>query len=149
MEKVVLISCSSKKEDREMKAEHIYTSELFIRSLQYARHLNSNKIYILSAKYGLLNLDTIIQPYDVTLSYVTPKDRRPGLKVLNPYENKQWANNVLNQLREENIDINNTKFIILAGKSYFENLIPLMTNYELPLDGLKVGERLQFLGGKI
>lgn len=51
--KIGLISCVSKKLNCKTKAKDLYTSPLFKYSLAYARKLNPDKIYILSAKYGL------------------------------------------------------------------------------------------------
>lgn len=36
--------------------------------------------------------------------------------------------------------------IILAGDKYRRGLLPHLTSYELPLEGLRIGEQLQFLG---
>lgn len=49
-------------------AKDMYVSDLFKKSLEYARRLNPAKIYILSAKYGLLELDDMIEPYEITLN---------------------------------------------------------------------------------
>ena len=63
MKKVVLISCVSKKLDRKAKAGEIYISPLFKYNLRFAKLLNPNKIFILSAEYGLLNLDQEINTW--------------------------------------------------------------------------------------
>jgi len=57
MAKIVLISCSSKKSAHKSKAKNLYISTLFRLSLAYAKKLKPDKIFILSAKYGLLNLN--------------------------------------------------------------------------------------------
>ena len=48
----------------------MYQSPLFKYSLKHARKLNPDNIYILSAHYHLLDLETEIETYDVTLGYV-------------------------------------------------------------------------------
>ena len=85
MEKIVLISCGSKKMNKRTKAKDMYQSPLFKHSLEYALKLNPDKIFILSALYGLLDLETEIEPYDVTISNVSKQNRlkKPQLKVLN------------------------------------------------------------------
>ena len=57
MKKVTLISCVSKKLDLKSKAQDLYQSPLFKKKLAYAEQINSDEIYILSAKYGLLKLN--------------------------------------------------------------------------------------------
>ena len=61
MAKVVLISCVSKKLLHKSMAQDLYVSPLFQKNLQYAKSLNSDKIFILSAKYGLLKLNEEIE----------------------------------------------------------------------------------------
>ena len=63
-------------------------------------------IYILSGKYGLLNLQTIIDPYDYTLS------KKP-VKVL-----KEWAFMVNEQLLQNHI----TEAGIFCPKNYYQFL---------------------------
>jgi len=49
MKKIVLISCVSKKLHHKSKAQDLYVSSLFLKNLQYAKSLNPDKIFILSA----------------------------------------------------------------------------------------------------
>ncbi len=65
--KIVLISCSSNKSNFQNRAKYLYASPLFKYSLTYAESLNPDKIYILSAKYGLLDLDDKVTSYNKTL----------------------------------------------------------------------------------
>lgn len=62
MKKIVLISCVSQKRSHRSKAKDLYISALFKKNLAYARRLNPDAIYILSAKYGLVDLETEIDP---------------------------------------------------------------------------------------
>lgn len=68
MRTIVLISCVSKKQAHKAKVKDLYISPLFRKNLAYAQKLKPDMIYILSAKYGLLDLDTEIEPYDLTLN---------------------------------------------------------------------------------
>jgi cytoplasmic iron level regulating protein YaaA (DUF328/UPF0246 family) len=85
---------------------------LFIKSLAYAKKLKPDKIYILSSKYGLLNLDDVIEPYDVEL------------KSMPASEVKKWATRVIQQLRNVS-NLENDQFTILAGKAYRKYLEPV------------------------
>ena len=56
---IVFISCVKNKNDYPCAARDMYISDLFKKSLVYAEQLTeSTTVYILSAKYGLLELDT-------------------------------------------------------------------------------------------
>lgn len=132
MKKIVLISCSSKKLSHKARARELYSSPLFRLNLQYALSLNPDNIYILSAKYFLLNPDEEIEPYNKTLNNMSQEERQ------------EWAKTIISQL-EKLADLDNDLFIFLAGKNYYEYLIPKMKNYELPLKGLGIGKQLKFL----
>jgi len=132
MKKIVLISCVSKKLPKKSKAQDLYISPLFQYNLRYAKSLKADKIFILSAKYGLLNLDEEIGPYDETLNE------------MNSNEIEKWANSVLNELSKLS-DIKNDEFIFLAGDKYRKYLILHMNNYKIPLKGLGIGKQLKYL----
>jgi cytoplasmic iron level regulating protein YaaA (DUF328/UPF0246 family) len=132
MKKIVLVSCVKKKLDHKAKARDLYISSLFKKSLRYAKSLGPDNIYILSAKYGLLELDDEIDAYNETLN-----DKKKT-------EIIDWANRIITEL-EKRIDIENDKVIILAGKNYYRHIIPFLGNYELPLEGLPLGKRMSFL----
>jgi len=59
MQRVVLISCVSRKGLTKSKAEDLYKGPLFTKSLAYAKSLNPDKIFILSALHSLLDLACI------------------------------------------------------------------------------------------
>jgi len=132
MTKIVLISCASKKLQHKTKARELYSSSLFKLNLKYAKSLNPNKIFILSAKYGLLDLEKEIEPYNLTLNNM--KDD----------EIKLWADKVIESLSKE-ADLKSDEFIFLAGEKYRKYLIPNIINYKIPLKGLGIGKQLKFL----
>ncbi len=150
MKKIVLISCVSKKGNKKTKAKYLYKGPLFTNSLAYAEKLNPDKIFIISAKYGLVELNEEIEPYDVTLSYVSPskKEKKPNLKVLTKKEAKLWGEKVIEKLAK-NADLKNDRFIILAGRSYVEPIKNKLNNVKEPLKGLRQGERVRFLKDRI
>ena len=132
MGKIILISCASKKLPYKSKANDLYTSPLFRYNLKYADSLNPDKIFILSAKYGLLHPDTEIEPYDETLN-------NKGKEKL-----KEWAEKVILDLKEES-DLEKDEFIFLAGNKYRRFLIPYIKNYKVPMENLGIGEQLKYL----
>ncbi|MFZ5910301.1 MAG: DUF6884 domain-containing protein [Chloroflexota bacterium] len=132
MSKIVIISCASKKRPQRCKASELYISALFRKNLQYALKLAPNKIFILSARYGLVGLDEEIEPYDLTLNTMSAQEVR------------HWADGVLRQLSEKT-DLKQDQFIFLAGAKYRKYLIPHLAHVEVPLEGLPIGKQLQRL----
>jgi hypothetical protein len=132
MNKIVLISCVSKKLNKPSAAKDLYVSTLFKLNLQYARKMEPDGIFILSALYGLVSLNQIISPYDVTLNNMKVEAR------------KQWADRVINQL-DEAVPISDSHFVFLAGEKYRQYLVAQLPFYEVPLQGMRIGEQLQFL----
>jgi len=100
--------------------------------IAYARSLNAKMIFILSAKYGLLNPDELIDPYERTLK---------GMKA---DERQKWAQDVLSQL-EEFCNFESDKFVFLAGLPYRKNLVSHLKHYTVPMEGLSFGKQLQWL----
>jgi cytoplasmic iron level regulating protein YaaA (DUF328/UPF0246 family) len=141
---IYLITCVKKKLTYPSPAKDLYISALFkcLRDLveESVRKLRGEGIpaywYIVSAKYGLVNPDEILEPYEVTL-----KDK-------GRYERMRWASDVVEALIEElhSIKLNpeSVCVVVLAGKDYREYLVPLLKQ-----KGIKVlvpWEGLQGLG---
>lgn len=142
--KIVLISCVSKKEaigeGEVLPAKDLYTSSLFKKAWNYAQKLCPDRIYILSAKYKLLSPEEPIGYYNETLLKYPVKKQ------------KEWAENVLLQLKNDGCDLKDDEFILLAGKTYYKFLLGNngIKNYELPYKGLKgIGFILNFLTEKL
>ena len=140
MKTIFLISCVKSKLDKPAPAKDLYTSSLFKGYLRYvAKTKNKKKLplpattYILSAKYGLVELDQIIEPYDLTLLKMTRA------------EVKEWAETkVLPKLREV-ANLKEDLFIFLAGNRYRQFLVPQIKHHHIPFIGLPIGKQLQAL----
>lgn len=130
--KIALISCASKKLPIRSQAKDLYVSTLFEFNLKYAYSLNPDAIYILSAKHGLLDLETEIDPYNLTLNNMRENEIR------------EWALKVFDQLSEK-ADLTNDHFIFLAGNKYRKHLTAFLKSYEVPLEGFPIGRQLQYL----
>ncbi len=133
MRKIVLISCVSKKLSHRAKAKDIYVSDLFKKCLAYAQSLNPDRIFVLSTKYGLIDLEEEIDPYDKTLT------KMPSREV------KLWADKVVGHLMKF-ADLEEDEIVFLAGDKYRKYIVPKIRNYKIPLEGLRIGEQLKFLG---
>ena len=128
---IVFIACVKQKNGEKCKAENMYISDLFKKSLSYAKKLNPEKIFILSAKYGVLELDEVIEPYELTLNN------------MKEVEKKQWALHCLEQLKDKGIKFDE-KTVFLCGENYRKHLIKEFKNPEVPLKGLGIGQQLSF-----
>ncbi|HOU09151.1 MAG TPA: hypothetical protein PLD68_00415 [Clostridiales bacterium] len=128
---VVLISCVAKKKKVPSPANEMYVSPLFKGAYRYAQKLGADKIFILSAKYGLLEEDDIIEPYNETLNDKTQEDV------------KKWAISVIQKLNTHS-DIQNDFFVLLAGERYRKYLLSDLNNCSIPLKGMPIGKQLAF-----
>lgn len=140
--KIALIGCTSKKKNYVCQAKELYSeSMLFKNAYQYASN-TCDKIYILSAKYGLIKDTDIIEPYNVTLN-----NQKAEFK-------KLWANKVISQFENEFDFSNDLEIICFAGNNYRKYLIPMIKmnhkniKIELPLNHLGIGKQLKFLKEK-
>ena len=129
--KVVLISCVAKKRNCVSLAKDLYVSPLFKGAYRYAQKLDADIIHILSAKYGLLNCNDFVQPYNETLNTKPLK------------EVQQWAKEVYCQLCKV-ADPKTDEFVFLAGERYRKYLLPLLKNVSVPLQGMGIGKQLAF-----
>lgn len=129
--KIALIACVKKKNNHNCKAKEMYISTLFKYCYKYASK-RVDKIYILSAKYGLLNEETVIYPYNETL------------KSKSEYDKKVWSYRVIKELAKV-ADIENDSFLILAGLEYRKYIIQKIKKYEIPLKGLSLYNQVKYL----
>lgn len=130
--RVALISCVKTKLDTKtpVRADELYLSDLFKKSYEYCK-LNYDKVFILSAKYGLLNVDDEILPYEKTLN------------TMKKNEKEVWYNNVSYSLKNK---LNKEDFIYYhCGSNYRQGLINRLDNlYDVPLLGVSFGNQLKF-----
>ena len=129
-----LVSCVKTKRSSPCRAEDLYNSAWFVKARAYAERQDC-PWRILSAKYGLVRPEAVIEPYEKTLKKMGVAERRV------------WAERVLAQLEPDLAGIDAVVF--LAGQSYRENLEgPLRErglDVRVPMEGLRPGEQLSWL----
>lgn len=132
--RVALVSCVKSKLPRSAPAAELYISPLFKGLRAYAEKM-ADDWFILSAEHGLLAPDQVIDPYEKTLNTAGVAERR------------RWAERVQEQLRERLLP--GCDVVILAGQRYREHLVPFLSerghNVTIPLEGLQMGQQLQWL----
>lgn len=125
-ETVGLVACAAGKAGDASPAQDLYDSDLFRKSRAWCER-NCDRWYILSARYGLVEPEQILAPYNETLNDKTAADRR------------FWGEKVVSQLGS----LRRKKFILLAGEHYAAPLALL--NADRPLRGLGIGQQLAWL----
>lgn len=123
---IALISCTKSKNEGACAAKDLYSASYRYNLAYKYAGLIADRIFILSAKYGLLKEDELIGPYDETLN-----DKSVG-------ERRQWAETVVNQLSQV-ADLKNDRFILLAGQTYLENIEPQLRYVWRPLKHYQQG----------
>lgn len=129
---IIFISCTKTKQNYSCRAKEMYSpSDLFKGAYKYDLSLKPDAIYILSAKYGLLNPNDVINPYEKTL--VSAKQD----------EVKRWSVMVAKQIQQHHID-REQKAVFLCGKPYRKYIQNLFPNHVAPCAHMGIGQQIKF-----
>ena len=123
--KIAFIGCCGPKLQTTCKARDIYISTKFKTSLKYCLK-NFDKVYILSALYGVVDLDEVISYYNLRLK------KREIL----------WENKVMEQLKTIIKDEDELYFFV--GKNYRGFVDRLRNPCFAPLKEKRIGEQIKF-----
>ena len=133
-----LVSCVSRKRLSPAPAKALYISDWFIKSRQVVK-MEGWRWFILSAKYGLVDPDRQIEPYEKTLNNMSTVERR------------SWSSEVWKAL-ERHLDGVRT-VVFLAGQKYREDLEWRLRGrgieVRVPMEGLRIGEQLACLNRRL
>lgn len=119
--KIALIACVKEKALHPCVAEEMYLSDDFKSWLKYAQDWKADFIFILSGKYGLLELADVIEPYDFNLDH-QPRSLRLA-----------WSDRVLKNLALH-CDLKEDQFLLLTNQLYAEYLLPHIGMVGMPMD---------------
>jgi hypothetical protein len=126
-----LIACSATKLPRAAPARELYQGTLFKHSVQYVEQVLHIPWYVLSAAWGLVGQDEILEPYSDSLQGEPELFR------------EIWAREVAGQLDGLGLNVPETTWVLLAGKDYRDPLIPLLRGrVETPLAGMGIGRQI-------
>lgn len=135
MRTIGLLACAKEKRSGKHKAGDLYLSNLFNLGKAYLEK-HCDTWFILSAKHYLLDPETIIENYDVTLNNFKKPQRI------------EWTSQVWHDLKHL-LKEKPVKVIIVAGKNYRENLETFLIDedcqVEIPLNGLGIGQQMAWL----
>ncbi|AFZ69387.1 DUF6884 domain-containing protein [Deinococcus peraridilitoris] len=105
---LILVSCVKSKRNQPAIAEDLYTSAWFVKAKRFAK-AHGEQWFILSAKYGLVEPECVLEPYELTLNELRIAERR------------EWAERVMQALRPRLVP--GRHVILLAGSRYREFLM--------------------------
>lgn len=142
-----LVSCASMKLDRAAPARELYCSPLFKMSMRYAERY-CDRVYIISAKHGLVPPPLVIAPYELRLA---------GLPIA---QRRAWGVDVMRRFEAAHP---NSEVMLLAGEVYAAAIRwgacrpdlraaerpTWITPIREPIAGMQIGERLQWLTGML
>ena len=134
MKAIGLISCTKKKLQvaQATPARELYSaSRNFRLALAHCQRVY-DQTFVLSALHGLVELDQIIEPYDLTLAKMTARER------------EKWSHTVHERLGE--LELRCEKFFFHAGEKYREFLINWLPDAHEPLVGLSIGHHPRWYG---
>lgn len=103
--RIGLVGCVKKKAASARRAEELYISALFCGRAAYVKK-SCDRWFIFSARHGLLDPGTVLEPYDVTLGHASRERLRA------------WSHQVLEQLQAKLGDFGSCEFEIHAGVPY-------------------------------
>ena len=136
--RLFLVSCVKTKLARPAKAKDLYVSDWFRKARAYVER-EGGAWRILSAKYGLVDPEDVVRPYEKTLI------------TMRKVERSTWAGNVLEALEPCIADADTVVF--LAGERYREFLEPALRSrgvaLDVPMRGLSQGRQLAWLGARL
>lgn len=130
--RIALISCGKQKLAGSHPAKELYISTLFRFAYTHAL-LHFDKVFILSAKYGLLCPDEVIADYDLTLTGMRDEER------------KRWAAGVLLQMKAH-VGVGD-ELHFFCGSKYRAHLIEALRETHqciVPLHRMGIGSQLEW-----
>ena len=134
---IVFVGCGVTKMKKPCTAKKMYVGHYVQTCLAYARTFTTeDNIYILSAKYGVLPLDKVIEPYDKTLNKMSKKEKQ------------DWRNMVIGQLNDMGIN-QDTPVIFICGKNYYSLFEDYFNNYTIGLPQQRILIQQHFMNEQI
>ncbi len=125
-----LLACSRTKADRPSLARELYVSPLFRAARAYAeRRYGPGQWLILSARYGLVDPDQVLAPYDLSLRQLTARQR------------EAWGDRIAIELTDRFPA--GTVLWFHAGALYRKAIAPVVVHQvRFPLATLGIGQQL-------
>lgn len=127
--RVYIVGCSKEKQTQPAQARYMYTSRHFKAAFSYAEHYGT-EIFILSAKYGLIPPEKVIEPYDVQFG-----KGEPHMCIGESILFEQGMALQLSGLRPKD-----ERIFLIAGKEYLDRLSAARVHAQPLFFGLSIGQ---------
>ncbi len=127
--KLVIVACGNKKQDCTARARDMYTGEYFKACFAYAQTLAPDQfIMILSAKYGLIGLHRLIEPYNIKMG------------------DKESISEDLVKKQVDYYELLNRDVIVVGGAKYVDLCRTIWPDLQAPLNGKGgIGEQMKWI----
>lgn len=136
--KIGLVSCGKEKARVPCEARNFYCSEMFTRSVALVER-TCDEWHILSAKYGVVNPNEIISPYELVVKKGRNVNRNGHEEIeLTAEDRALWYKEVNLHLRTQ---FPGAEFYALVTSAHIPALDGL--RYEWPLAGVTIFERIK------
>lgn len=127
-ELVVVVPCGRRKRDRPVPAGAMYLGSYHHACRRYARRIGADRVLVLSARYGLLELQERIEPYDLRMGQSGCVD----------------ADTI--RLQAQRLGVLDADVVVVGGTDYVERAAVVWPDAALPLRGCRgIGEQLRRL----
>ncbi|TDB90897.1 hypothetical protein E1264_03460 [Actinomadura sp. KC216] len=117
---VVVVGCSRAKRDRPADAGELYTGSFHKLCMETARSLRPDRLFVLSARYGLVGPGHPMRPYDTRIG--DPDQVKPARLVRQAKMMGCWQSDLT---------------IVLAGREYVELARKVWPDAVAPLEGAR------------
>ncbi len=130
---VFLVSCVSEKLGQPAQAQDLYRSDWFRKARAFVESHTQGPWGILSALHGLVPNTVELEPYDVTLSGLSVRERQ------------LWAQRTAHRILS--IFPLSKPLVVLAGRQYRDLLLPYLAARDVyvPMAGLSIGQQKAWL----
>jgi uncharacterized protein DUF6884 len=140
MSALFLIGCGKTKGQERDSARLLYRGSLFLKRRALVEAIGL-PWWIISAKYGLVPPDVLIEPYDFRIDQYKPLDRAAWYLSV--------AAGLLDELTETGQPLRQIRAVILAGSDYADDLRDVLLavglSAECPMRGLGQGQQMAWL----
>ena len=121
---IVIVACGTKKRKEKSPAWKLYTGSYFQLCLRCASKWAKRKdIYIISAKHGIVTLDTELEPYD---THITSEDAVD-------------INVIKSQMKR--FELFGKHVVVFGGNDYVEVIQKVIPDAKAPLQELKIKDK--------
>ncbi len=149
---IALIGCGKSKRNFACEARDLYTGPLFNARREWAERF-ADAWWIASAEHLILEPEQVIEPYDLSLSDLDADTRRWRARQIESQFRRRWVDCCTFCKAKSGFIVTDKKprVVLLAGRDYLTGFHELRSrsmdryDFEVPLDGMGIGQQLFWL----